>query len=69
MRCDLCQLPDPYYGLGDGYASCDCLTPRDGEDGALTEDDRLDDPEIATVRPGEPPTKVHTIHLPGDTDA
>jgi len=24
MRCDVCGLPDPYNGQGDGIGSCDC---------------------------------------------
>ncbi|SCL16415.1 hypothetical protein GA0074692_0024 [Micromonospora pallida] len=24
MRCDVCGLPDPYAGQGDGIGSCDC---------------------------------------------
>lgn len=24
MRCDVCLLPDPYSGGGDGIGSCDC---------------------------------------------
>jgi hypothetical protein len=24
MRCDVCGLPDPYHGRGDGIGSCDC---------------------------------------------
>ncbi|MEV4271952.1 hypothetical protein [Micromonospora aurantiaca (nom. illeg.)] len=24
MRCDVCGLPDPYRGQGDGIGSCDC---------------------------------------------
>lgn len=24
MRCDVCLLPDPYNGGGDGIGSCDC---------------------------------------------
>lgn len=24
MRCDVCGLPDPYNGGGDGIGSCDC---------------------------------------------
>jgi hypothetical protein len=24
MRCDVCDLPDPYQGNGDGIGSCDC---------------------------------------------
>ena len=23
-RCDVCSLPDPYAGQGDGIGSCDC---------------------------------------------
>lgn len=31
--CDVCNLPDPYQGTGDGIGSCDC--PRcDGGCGA-----------------------------------
>jgi hypothetical protein len=28
MTCDVCGLPDPYRGQGDGIGSCDC--PRCG---------------------------------------
>ena len=24
MTCDVCNLPDPYHGQGDGIGSCDC---------------------------------------------
>ena len=24
MRCDVCLLPDPYNGAGDGIGSCEC---------------------------------------------
>jgi len=24
MTCDICGLPDTYYGQGDGIGSCDC---------------------------------------------
>lgn len=24
QRCDVCLLPDPYQGQGDGLSSCDC---------------------------------------------
>lgn len=24
MTCDVCGLPDPYRGRGDGVGSCDC---------------------------------------------
>lgn len=24
MDCDVCRLPDPYNGTGDGIGSCDC---------------------------------------------
>jgi hypothetical protein len=24
MTCDVCGLPDPYNGTGDGIGSCDC---------------------------------------------
>jgi hypothetical protein len=33
IECDVCHLPDPYGGGGDGIGSCDC--PRcDGQEAA-----------------------------------
>lgn len=30
MTCDVCGLPDPYAGQGDGIGSCDCPTCQCG---------------------------------------
>lgn len=58
MRCDVCDLPDPYHGQGDGIGSCGC--PRcDGGEAAHwsslctcpPDDEEYLDPEL--MGPGE----------------
>lgn len=60
-------------GKPDGPQRCrGCETERLGRDPeeALRERrDRLHDPEVISVRPGEPPKHVDNIPLPGDADA
>jgi len=31
MECDVCNMPDPYAGQGDGIGSCGCLRCDGGE--------------------------------------
>ena len=72
MTCDVCGLPDPHHGRGDGISSCDC--PRcdcgtasgsvfcdcEPHDDYWDEDD--DDPDWDDV-PALP--AVVTVELPG----
>lgn len=73
MPCDVCGLPDPYNGTGDGIGSCDC--PRcdcgsaSGSDFCtcpLTVDDQYDyEPDDPGPDPyGEP--MITTVNLPED---
>lgn len=49
IECDICGLPDPYAGTGDGLGSCDCQRCRGGEAAAWSAlctcppDDEYDD--------------------------
>lgn len=73
MRCDVCGLPDPYRGQGDGIGSCDC-PPCDGGEAAqwsvfctCPPDDPWEDPEWES-NPWlwvDPPRPVVTVELPG----
>ncbi|MET8908374.1 hypothetical protein [Micromonospora sp. NPDC004551] len=77
MTCDVCGLPDPYNGDGDGIGSCDC--PRcdhgcgvaRGSYLCCGDDDPGDDSDAGWDHDGEPwpddviVRSVETIHLPG----
>jgi hypothetical protein len=64
---DAWPCPNACGGLTNDAAGGPCSACWDkiapGVDYTADEDDG---PNPATLRPGEPPTKVHTIHLPGD---
>lgn len=62
MRCDVCGLPDPYRGQGDGIGSCDCPRCDHGCGVARgsylcngpSDDDPYDDPDAGWDDDGEP---------------
>ncbi|EEP73524.1 hypothetical protein MCAG_03851 [Micromonospora sp. ATCC 39149] len=70
MTCDICGLPDPYQGQGDGIGSCDCPrcecgTPR----GSYLCTCDPDDPDAGWDDDGQPwpddvTRPVDTVHLP-----
>lgn len=66
MPCDVCGLPDPYNGQGDGIGSCDC--PRcDGCDAAAgSEFCACPDFDIWEPLDEEPEPAISTVYLPGD---
>ena len=68
MTCDVCGLPDPYNGNGDGIGSCDC--PRCDHGCGVAAMSGLcsgpddDDPD-AGWDDGPTPRRVETVELPG----